>query len=403
MKLSTASFLLAPLFLARVRSSPWFGTKYIAIVETEVFDGYTETSTIPISPTATKPDVLRTFTSIDSYDSDVTAVNLVVAPTAGAAITGYEYPGNYVNVVYTMPPSCSYEPIQTLTTAIPIYVPYEAKDLIQPESIITSTITYEYITDKDTVTMAMLEPSDIPNSVYASVSSAYADAIYSGCRQYPIGNDGYGSGGSGGTSGTSYTDYSGCSEFTWYIAGSAFSGGSCCADGCHYTWGIPPWGLALAVFFSWFGLFLIIGLVESWFIFRRAMLGQKVRRGLPYGFAFLCPVLSCLFLFTVKKYSSKTPEQQAFLAARWKEMSTSAAMGLWLNNFFRRTDPTATLLGLPPTGPAPVLYHPQWAWYAPQQEHPSQGVHPVPKNVTVNESEGQQLPDHFARADWSRR
>lgn len=394
MKLSPASLLLTPLFLARARSSPWFGTQYVAVVVTEIFEGYTETSTFPISPTATKPDVLRTFTSIGP---DVTGVNLVVAPTAGAAITGWEYPAHYVNVVYTMPPSCSYEPIQTLTTAIPIYVPPEAKNIITPESIITSTETYGYIPDKNTVTMAMLEPSDIPNSVYASASSAYADMIFSGCLPYPTSNDGYDS------SDTSYTDYSSCSEFTWYIAGSAFSGGSCCADGCHYTWGIPPWGLGLAVFFSWFGLVLIIGLVESWFIFRRAMLGQKVRRGLPYGFAFLCPVLSCLSLFTVKKYPSKTPEQQAFLAARWKEMSTSAAVRLWLSNFFRRTDPTATLLGLPSPGPAPVLYHPQEAWYAPQEEHSSQNVHPIPKNVAVHGAEGTQLPDHVSRADWSHR
>lgn len=366
MNLST-TFLLAPPFLTGINASPWIGTEYVAIVETTVVEGYTgkyitedplvETSTIPISPTATNPDVLTTFTAVDSYSTDVTAINLVVAPTAGVPITGYNYLDYYVNIVYTAPSSCSFTTSQTLSTAIPIFVPYEAEDIVHPETVITSTITYQYITDRYTRTMAMLDPTDIPSSVYASASSAYAPAMYTACSDYNYLSSNYGSGsGHNSGGGSTYSGWSECTDFAWYIGNSAFSGGYCCADGCHYTWGITPWGLALAIFFSWFGLFLIIGLVESWFIFRRAMLGQKVRRGLPYGFACLCPVLSCLFLFTVKKYPVKTTDQQTFLAAKWAETTTGAAMGLWLKNFFRRRDPAAVALGFPsgmPTAPYP--------------------------------------------------
>lgn len=119
-----------------------------------------ETATIPISPTATKL-VLNTFGSVDSYSPKVTAINLVVAPTASVEITGYNYLDRYLNVAHTAPESCSFTQSQAFTTAAPIYVPYEAKDILLPESISTSRITYEYITDKYTRTMAMLDPTDI--------------------------------------------------------------------------------------------------------------------------------------------------------------------------------------------------------------------------------------------------
>ncbi|KAJ5683478.1 hypothetical protein N7462_006643 [Penicillium macrosclerotiorum] len=415
MKLLAAFLALTQSFLVPVNASPWIGTEYIAIVETTVVDGFTnsyltetpwvETETIRISPTGTNPSVISTFTSVDTFSSDVTAVNLVVAPTAGAAITSDTYYNYYVNVVYTAPSSCSYTTSQTLTTAIPIYMPYEAKALVHPTAVVTSIETYVYLTYRDTNTMAMLAPSDIPPSVLASASSYYAPARYTACS-----NSYYNSG--LGTEGSS--SYSDCDEFTWYIGNSPFSGGYCCDDGCHYTWGITPWGLALAIFFGWFGLFLIIGLVESWYIFRRAMLGHKARRGLPYGFACLCPVLSCLFLLSVKKHPAKTPDQQAWLAARWNEISVGTKLGLWLKNFFSRRDPAAQALGF--SGPAPppqAAFAPQSPIYPPVGTPGAPGMPPMgayhtptqqgypmpmsaprgeelagePKTVTVNEHE----------------
>lgn len=214
----------------------------------------------------------------------------------------------------------------------------------------------------------MLDVSDIPTSVYSSASSYYKPSMYKTCDSYyRTGRTTY-SGGGGSTSGSGSTSYSGCSKFVWYIGGSELSGGYCCSDGCHYTWGIPPWGLALAIFFGWFGLFLIIGLIESWFTFRRAMLGQKARRGLPYGFACLCPIISCLSLITVKKYPAKSQEEQAFLVARWKDMSAGSSLGMWLKYLFRRKDPAAVALGRPGPVPVPtgVPYPPQGGpWYPP--------------------------------------
>lgn len=381
----TEILLLAPLLFARTNASPWIGTQYVEIVKTTVVDGFTasylteppivETSIIPVSPTATNPSVISTFTTIEGYSSDVTAVNLVVAPTAGVAITSNTFYEYYVNVVYTAPASCSYTTSATLTTAVPVFLPYDAKLLIRPTTVVTSTKTYQYITNQITYTQAMLNPSDIPSSVLSSVSSEYKPSRFTSCvHNYYSG--GSSSGGSASSSGSG--SYAGCDKFTWYIGNSAFSGGYCCSDGCHYTWGISPVGLFLAIFFSWFGFFLVVGLVESWFIFRRAMLGQKVRRGLPYGFAFLCPILSCLFLFTVKRHDPKTPDQQAWLAARWKSMSGGAKVGLWLKSFFNRRDPAAEALGFtgPVLPPAPQAQYPQGPYYPPTGSPPP-GVPPM--------------------------
>ncbi|KAJ5115206.1 hypothetical protein NUU61_000965 [Penicillium alfredii] len=379
MKLFAAPLLLAQ--LTGVYATPWIGTQYVAMVEKTIAEGYTgryitddpimRTSTVEISPTATDPSVISTITEVDKYSPDVTVVNLVVEPSEGVAITDHSYPNFYVNVVYTAPPSCSYTTKQTITTAIPVAVPYAAKGLVEPTKVTTSTTTYSYIDEDSTRTMAFLDPSDIPSDVYSSASDNYKPAMYTRCMSYYTSSGGSSSRYSSGDDDNSR--YSGCSKFIWYIGGSEFSGGYCCSDGCHYTWGIPPWGLALAIFFSWFGLFLIIGLIESWFIFRRAMLGQKVRRGLPYGFACLCPILSCLSLLTVKKYPPKSPEEQAVLAAKWKEMSAGSKLGLWLKYMFRRSDPSAVKLAasappsVPPTsGPFP----PQGPWYPPSQSGP---------------------------------
>jgi hypothetical protein len=371
--------LLTSLLFARSNASPWIGTQYVQIVETTVVDGFTasyltekpivETSIIPVSPTATNPSVISTFTTIEGYSSDVTAINLIVAPTAGVAVTSNDFYQYYVDVVYTAPASCSYTASATLTTAIPVYMPYYAERLIRPTTVVTSTETFQYITNQITYTRAMLNPSDVPSSILASVSSVYKPARYTSCvRNYYSGGSS-----SSGSSSSSSGSHAGCDEFTWYIGGSAFSGGYCCSDGCHYTWGISPVGLVLAIFFSWFGFFLIIGFIESWIIFRRAMVGQKVRRGLPYAFAFLAPILSCFLLLTVKKYDAKTPDQQTWLAGRWKSMSGGAKVGLWLKKFFNRRDPAAEALGF--TGPVPPQAQAQ-SQYPPGPYYPPTGSPP---------------------------
>ncbi|KAJ5306408.1 hypothetical protein PENANT_c017G11437 [Penicillium antarcticum] len=374
MKHLTKSILLGQVVLQGTIATPWFGTQYVAIVESTIGDGYTgvyitedpvvRTYTKVITPTVSNPTVLSTITSTETYyNGDITAVQLVVEPTAGVQNTGYNYVGHYASVTYTAPSSCLYTTSQSLITAIPINVPLDAEDLFTP-SMKTSTITYKYNTYRYTQTMAFLDIEEIPKSIFSSASSLYKPSMYKTCNSYySTGRTTYYSGDDDDDDSRSYT---GCSKFIYYLGSSELGGGYCCSDGCHYTWGVTPWGLGLAIFFGWFCLFLVIGLIESWFIFRRAMLGRKSRRGLPYGFALLCPILSCLLLITVKKYPAKTPEEQAVLVARWKGMSGGQKLGWWLKYLFRRRDPAAVALARPSPGPVVAPYPPgPGPWYPP--------------------------------------
>ncbi|KAJ5766640.1 uncharacterized protein N7511_004256 [Penicillium nucicola] len=398
MKHLATCIILGQALFQGTSASPWFGTEYVAIVESTIVDGYTgvyitddpivRTYTEVIIPNESSPTVLRTMTSTATYyGGDITAVQLVVDPSAGVQDTGYNYIDYYASVTYTAPSSCSYTTSQTLSTAIPINVPLEAQDLFTP-STQTNTITYKYNGYQYTQTRAFLDIDDIPTSVFSSASSVYKPAIYKTCDSYySSGRTNYYSGDDGDDNARSYI---GCSKFIYYLGSTELGGGYCCSDGCHHTWGLAPWGLGLAIFFGWFGLFLIIGLIESWFIFRRAMLGEKSRRGLPYGFALLCPLVSCLLLITVKKYPAKTPEEQVVLVAGWKAMSGGQKLGWWLKYLFRRKDPAAVALARLGPGPVVAPYTPgPGPWYPPHgaaypgvspmaayAPHPAQGYPP---------------------------
>ncbi|KAF3387487.1 hypothetical protein F1880_001188 [Penicillium rolfsii] len=131
-----------------------------------------------------------------------------------------------------MPASCSYTASATLTEAIPFYRNSYAEQLIRPAAIVTSTETFRYITNQITFTRAMLDPSDVPSSKLASVSSQFKPARYTSCvRNYNSG--GSSSRGPSGSVISSSGSLAGFDEFTLYIGGSAFSGGYCCtAYGC---------------------------------------------------------------------------------------------------------------------------------------------------------------------------
>ncbi|KAJ5624461.1 hypothetical protein N7510_000770 [Penicillium lagena] len=413
-RLASSLALASFVFTQQVTAIPWIGTEYIAVEIKTFASGYTygdftetpllETQTEEIKPTVQNIDPIATQTTIyGSLTPSVTQIDLVIAPTDGVAITSYNIQEFYVNIVYTAPASCSYTASKSITTAVAVYVPYQAETLLKPTATITSTWSESRIADRYTITRAMLAPTDIPSDVYHSISSANVPNSYLYCGtsgDYP----GFPSGGgpyAGGSGDDDDGDYAGCDEFTWYLDGSAFSGGYCCADGCHYTWGISPLGLGLAIFFSWWGLFLIVGFVESWFMFRRVMLGKKSHRGLPYGWAFLCPILSCFGLLFVKRHLAKTPAEQETLANKWLDMTGGEKFKLWVKYGFRRNDPAAEVLRYSASaGPAPGMAAPYAApgpWgaqheyqetYQTTQGYPRDGGEDgQPKIVTVSESE----------------
>ncbi|KFY90269.1 hypothetical protein V498_06062, partial [Pseudogymnoascus sp. VKM F-4517 (FW-2822)] len=101
------------------------------------------------------------------------------------------------------------------------------------------------------------------------------------------------------------------------------------------------------IIFGWLGLFLIIGLIESYIAFSRLAHGRRARRGLPIAFAGMFPLLSCFFLCCHQRgFQAKTPAEQETLTAEWKAMGFFTKLGRWLKWGFRYKYPT--FLGTPP-------------------------------------------------------
>lgn len=114
----------------------------------------------------------------------------------------------------------------------------------------------------------------------------------------------------------------GCRDIIWRISGSTLDGAYCCADGCHRTWDLEPWHFPLIAVLSWFGFFLLVGLIFNMIGSRNLMIGSRAPRGIPGAFLCLLPILSFLLVFALwKGYSAKRPEERADLRKQWDGMS----------------------------------------------------------------------------------
>ncbi|KAJ5493345.1 hypothetical protein N7539_002091 [Penicillium diatomitis] len=347
---------LALLNLATLsRASPWFGTQYVELVATtDAYYGWPVTTAIPVKPTVTNPVVLSTMT-VSDFEDDVTAVDLVVAPSAATPI--HESNTYYMVLTFTPPTTCSFTHAPTPTTkTCYVDIPTEAQGFASPTAIVTSTATGGYFS----VTKSLVDPSSVPTGVYDYYSLDCYPYSWRGCDS----NTGIYTGSSG-TSGTDST-YEHCYDFTetLFVSTNAIGGGRCCNGDCKYTWGVSFLQLILIVVFSWTGFWLIMSLWESWVIFRRAMVGRKSRRGVPTCFIFIWSLLFCIMARWRRRVPEKTPEQQEWLTERWNAMSLGAKIGLWLKNMFKVTDPSAALLNeavmryTPPSQDAPLSYPP---------------------------------------------
>lgn len=396
MGIITASrfLFLALLNLAKSNASPWIGTQYVEVVVTsDYYRDETVTTFIPVSPIVSNPPVLSTFTAYgdDYYGPEVTAINRVIAPSAGIPLDDLSSPDLQYWVILTLTPpsSCSFTNTPTPTTkTCSVDVPRDAQGFVTPTATAISSGSWY------TTTGMLLEPSAIPKLALDSASKDCMPYRWTIC-------DGDSSVSSTGTHGTSkfcydYTD-------TLLVSDSAIGGGTCCDDVCKRTWGISLTQLILIICFSWTGLWLIASIWETWVIFRRAMVGKKSRRGVPTCFIFIWTLLFCLMVRTRKPVYEKTPEQQEWLTERWKAMSAGAKIGMWLRNLFKTTDPSAKLLqenGMmhdPSLGP-PVYYSspggapldgpgasgaPSGSPPAP----PSMPVDPIPGQTQISEKE----------------
>lgn len=350
-------------FSSLARAAPWIVTRYY---EPEVYsdDGYTITPTVTtdiveVTPTASSmPAALSTTTVTRTYFDDIITVVQVLLPSGAPVATDnglyndndYITTNYYVDLVYTAPTGCSSH--WTTTTAVSLYVPSEIQGFVQPTS---TSISYSVDNYKPfqptTITQAIawIDPTQLPASSLSFLRNLYAPVTILYVAGCPYDIDSFdGDDTNDGTSSDSGSSGSGTS----YNTGS-YSGDASSDDGDKnwiyddYWYGISPLAVILIVILSWFGLWFIIGLMESWFQFQRLMTGWQARRGLPLSWAMLAPVLSCFLLcFSHKGYRARTAEEAAELQKKWTEMGGREKFALWLRWGFRWKYP-------PMLGPAP--------------------------------------------------
>jgi hypothetical protein len=347
------SYYELDLYTAEGYTDTDFGITYSATIESQIVE---ITPTASVSPLTTSTIVI----SNDEYDGGPITVVEVLFPSvpaaAAATTTTMEavatstrvYTSYYVNLVYTAPASCSTSWVST--TAVPVDVPYEIEGAIKPTSVSTS-----YSTDNSqpfqpvTITQAMayIAPSQLPSSSLSELSSQYGPyTIYDGsvpCSYYSSGSGSSSSGDSSSSNDGGY--YYG--DNTYWLYDSYY--------------GISPLGIILICVLGWFGLFLIIGLIENYFQFQRLMKGWQARRGLPISWCMLAPIVSCILLaFSRKGFQARTEDEAKEMKTKWDETGFWKKVGLWLQWGFRwkyppmLPGPAPARVGRPSKRPVPV-------------------------------------------------
>lgn len=382
-----AVFLSLFLFCAppAVVAAPWVVTSYYQSVVSTYLEGYTAsyghttivepeeliTKLINVEPTATAIPTLSVITGVDDYYTEVTVVNVLVPTGVGKEIT-YDYYatsttsyyGYYLKFSFTASASC--DPRWVFTTSASAYLPPMITPT--PTSVSTKYTQRKAFGPTSTYYYAFIDPTFLPSSTVASMKS-YAEPYFTdSCTVPSYYQDGVvtpGEGDSGSRDdGTTEPDANGvsCRPADYYDRDSYYSYYSTsyyddgyrtlmkCSDGTYY-WTKPVSFVTLVVLtvvLGWFGLFLIIGLIESWIAFSRLARGKPARRGLPMSFAALAPFLSCFLLFChIRGFNARSLADQETMAAEWKATGFFTKLGRWVVWGFRYKYPT--FLGTAPT------------------------------------------------------
>ena len=294
--------------------------------------------TVIVTPTGTPTNGIKTVTDSSSYaEITVIEINLPAGtvPTSSSdsfindsefSTSNYPTPTSYfVPVTYTPMASCSSRYSQTwaLTTNIPVSIPYLVRPAITPLSTLTSTTTYTAFDDKlsrVTQKMAILNPTDIPISVLASLSTLYSPPELIRC----------------------FTPTSACYTMTRAngilepTCTSTFTHDRSDPNSINYPydeWSPRPASsryffllIIIGVPLGWLLLFFLLGLVESWFSFKGLMLGKQRKRGTPYTW---CCVNFLTLCCVGPTYKAKSEEEQAILGERWKALKAGEKLRLW--------------------------------------------------------------------------
>lgn len=330
----------------------WTATSYIAVSKSvsQISSGCTldscfrtRTSHISLVSTAT-PTAASTISRSSSTrrSSDITIVYVYVDAaqvplqdlvTTRVPISLDSSPNYYVPIVYTAPASCP-TPF-TFTSHTRVFIPSEVTKQYTPISTATRIVTGS--TTTVTYSTLYLPTSNGAMSLPTTMTSVnptdnYIYSVYlRHCRNpSPTGSSRSGSGTFDDDVNNPFSEsgMSLCSS----LAGTSL--GRCTS--------VQVWVIVIATILP---LLFILGFVESYFWFRRLMLGKSALR---VGTVCWCLLMIWVVLFT-RITPTRKPEEQQVLKERWKGMSAGTRWKLWWKWGFRWAYPVE-LLGPDPKG-----------------------------------------------------
>ncbi|KAK2590138.1 hypothetical protein QQS21_012191 [Conoideocrella luteorostrata] len=294
----------------------------------------------------------------------------------------------YQTIEYTAPTSCP-TPF-TVTTSSFARVPSGAEDQVSIASATTSISTYNprggeynditYAPTTYTMVTAFMASTAHPTGSLATLNFVYSYYLTS-CRN-PGSSRTTRIGPRPTSGGGGRFDDSGDSN-------AFFDQPSCPWSNCG---DYPYWGIILLTVLP--GIFLL-GFAESYFWFRRLMMGQSALRVGTVSWILLCLPL----VFLTRRIPARSTEDQQDLRTQWKEKKLSQSLGLWLSWGFRYRYPME-LLGAHPnyTYGDPVADEKLTEdWYGPNGDTPQVPASYIPQTVqpmasTTTDEQAPRLP-----------
>lgn len=331
---SAAFWTVTARYAEQVTESPY--TYYDNDVVT---DTYTSTRTIKDDVIPTASPYLVT-TSRDWYDTDIQIVAAyyttdVVAESDLVAETTRDYDSTAtttststststrysMQVTMTAPASCP-TPF-TITTTASVSIPTKVTAQISPSSIEAGTTTDSYGSVVYKYETWYLTAGAAP---FHSSSDYYYEYYIASCSTPPPSR----------STGSSYDSGSG--------------GSSSYYDDCYYCGYLKNYIIAIAVIIP---AFFLLGFLESWFWFRRLMMGRSAMR-----FGTICWVFISLWILCFTRMQDRrSKDDQKLLAEKWRNMGSGAAFKAWWKWGFRHKYPeellgqfSKTTVGIIPPG-----------------------------------------------------
>jgi hypothetical protein len=312
---------------------------------TEVItDVYTSYLALDADASLDPADAFSTSTYVDSYD-ELELVMLYfdgqsVPEDAIATTTEYDYDAEttytyYVQeITYTAPSSCETQfEVETITT---IYIPSEVTNLVTPTSWVTTTDDYYY---DETILIGYVDPDSVPPMTTDYEYDYVYDYVQSCINPTETSSFGYGDDDDDYDDANWGTPINGGSDDDDSESTSSDNSNSTLTYDCNAfnrCGTVAAWAIAIAAVLP--AIFLL-GFFESYFWFRRMMMGRSALRfGTCCWILLLVPVIC----FTRRCPAREAADQEA-LRDQWRKTSFGKALDLWFSWGFRLRYPVEVL------------------------------------------------------------